>query len=35
MKGGMSAIKIGCHHGGHVLKPTDVLNYDMALYSQN
>lgn len=28
----MGAIKIGCHHGCHVLKPTDVLNYDKAAY---
>lgn len=28
----MSAIKIGCHHGCHILKPTDVLHYDKAAY---
>ena len=30
----MSTIKIGCHHGCHVLKPTDVLHYDKATYPQ-
>jgi heterodisulfide reductase subunit B len=28
----MSAIRIGCHHGCHILKPTDVLHYDKAAY---
>ena len=30
----ISAIKIGCHHGCHILKPTDVLHYDKAAYPQ-
>jgi len=24
----LSTVKIGCHHGCHILKPTDVLHYD-------
>jgi heterodisulfide reductase subunit B len=30
----MNTIKIGCHHGCHILKPTDVLHYDKAAYPQ-
>ena len=33
-KADMSTIKIGCHHGCHILKPTDVLHYDKASYPQ-
>ncbi len=30
----MNTIKIGCHHGCHILKPTDVLQYDKEAYPQ-
>jgi heterodisulfide reductase subunit B len=30
----MSAIRIGCHHGCHILKPTDIHHYDKAAYPQ-
>ena len=30
----INQIKIGCHHGCHILKPTDVLKYDKASYPQ-
>lgn len=32
IKVGLDAIRIGCHHGCHILKPTDVLQYDKEAY---